>query len=134
MILVQHPLTREERAAVITYAATVGPDWKHQLANDWMADRTSGIVERLRDTHGAAWLHTFQLTKAELDPLAIIVTIGPLAEACRILIRAYAHNPQQVDWSDVQAALDQALEGFGLPADYPEIVHEVRRTIEEANR
>lgn len=42
------------------------------------------------------------------------------ADACRLLIEAYMHNPEQVDWSDIQIALDAALEAFGLPEDYPE--------------
>lgn len=42
------------------------------------------------------------------------------ADACRLLIEAYMHNPEQVDWSDIQFALDAALEAFGLPEDYPE--------------
>ena len=44
------------------------------------------------------------------------------ADACRLLIEAYMHNPEQVDWSDIQIALDAALEAFGLPEDYPERV------------
>lgn len=42
------------------------------------------------------------------------------ADACRLLIEAYIHNPEQVDWSDIQIALDAALEAFGLPEEYPE--------------
>ncbi|WP_430442281.1 hypothetical protein [Shinella sp.] len=42
------------------------------------------------------------------------------ADACRLLIEAYMHNPEQVDWSDIQIALDAALEAFCLPEDYPE--------------
>lgn len=42
------------------------------------------------------------------------------ADACRLLIEAYMYNPEQVDWSDIQIALDAALEAFGLPEDYPE--------------
>lgn len=42
------------------------------------------------------------------------------ADACRLLIEAYMHNPEQVDWSDIQIALDAALEAFGLPEDSPE--------------
>ncbi|MFT4159791.1 hypothetical protein [Shinella sp.] len=45
---------------------------------------------------------------------------GRAADACRLLIEAYMHNPEQVDWSDIQIALDAALEAFGLPEDYPE--------------
>jgi hypothetical protein len=46
------------------------------------------------------------------------------AEACRILIAAYCNDPQDVDWSDVQGALECSLKAFGLPADYPERIHE----------
>ena len=38
-------------------------------------------------------------------------------DACRILIRAYAADPQHVDWADVQDALAEALAAFGLAPD-----------------
>lgn len=50
--------------------------------------------------------------------------------ACRTLVAAYANNPEDVDWSDVQQALDHALNAFGLPQDYPEQVY--RKDDEEA--
>ncbi len=37
--------------------------------------------------------------------------------ACRILISAYATDPQHVDWADVQDALAEALAAFGLGPD-----------------
>jgi hypothetical protein len=40
------------------------------------------------------------------------------AEACRLLIQAYAVDPQHVDWADVQDALGEALAAFDLPPDY----------------
>jgi hypothetical protein len=40
------------------------------------------------------------------------------AEACRLLIQAYAVDPQHVDWADVQDALGEALAAFNLPPDY----------------
>jgi hypothetical protein len=40
------------------------------------------------------------------------------AEACRLLIQAYAVDPHHVDWSDVQNALGEALAAFSLPPDY----------------
>jgi hypothetical protein len=43
------------------------------------------------------------------------------ADACRLLIRAYAVDPQHVDWSDVQGALVEALAAFDLPQDYFDI-------------
>ncbi len=46
---------------------------------------------------------------------------GHAAEACRLLIRAYAVDPQHVDWSDVQDALAEALAAFGLTPDAFEI-------------
>jgi len=39
------------------------------------------------------------------------------SQACRILIRAYAADPQHVDWADVQDALAEALAAFGLAPD-----------------
>jgi hypothetical protein len=43
------------------------------------------------------------------------------ADACRLLIQAYAVNPQHVDWADVQDALGEALAAFDLPQDYFDI-------------
>jgi len=43
------------------------------------------------------------------------------AEACRLLIQAYAVDPRHVDWSDVQQALSEALAAFDLPQDYFDI-------------
>ncbi len=43
------------------------------------------------------------------------------ADACRLLIQAYAVDPQHVDWSDVQDALGEALSAFNLPPDYFDI-------------
>jgi hypothetical protein len=40
------------------------------------------------------------------------------AEACRLLIQAYAIDPQHVDWADVQEALGEALAAFDLPPDF----------------
>lgn len=41
------------------------------------------------------------------------------AEACRTLVEAYANNPEDMDWTDVQWALRFALEALGLPEDFP---------------
>jgi hypothetical protein len=55
------------------------------------------------------------------------------ADACRHLIKAYAKDPQDVDWSDIQVALAYALDAFGLPANYPE--HEnLRKQIAEQRK
>lgn len=54
--------------------------------------------------------------------LATLTNPEAAAEAARILIRAYAQDPQDVDWNDVQQALERALEAFGLPETYPEDV------------
>ncbi len=43
------------------------------------------------------------------------------AEACRLLIQAYAVDPQHVDWSDVQGAVVEALAAFDLPPDYLDV-------------
>lgn len=42
------------------------------------------------------------------------------AEACRTLVEAYANNPVDVDWTDVQWALRFALEALDLPEDFHE--------------
>jgi hypothetical protein len=47
------------------------------------------------------------------------------AEACRLLIQAYAIDPQHVDWSDVQDALGQALAAFNLPPDFFDVAAQV---------
>jgi len=40
--------------------------------------------------------------------------------ACAALILAYCNNPQDVDWSDIQGALEEALKAFDMPPDFPE--------------
>jgi hypothetical protein len=51
-------------------------------------------------------------------------------EACIRLIESYVADPEDVDWEDVQNALEEALRAFGLPPDYPEEEH-ARRNGEE---
>ncbi|SER27220.1 hypothetical protein SAMN05216548_11451 [Faunimonas pinastri] len=43
--------------------------------------------------------------------------------ACRTLVNTYCNDPEDVDWSDVQTALQAALRAFGLPSDYPDQAH-----------
>jgi hypothetical protein len=43
------------------------------------------------------------------------------ADACSLLIQAYAVDPQHVDWADVQDALGEALAAFDLPPDYLDV-------------
>jgi hypothetical protein len=43
-------------------------------------------------------------------------------EACRTLIIACCKSPKSADWSSVQRALEQALEAFDLPDDFPQQV------------
>lgn len=63
---------------------------------------------------------------------------GPLVDvesarlACRTLVEAYASNPEDVDWDDVQASLAHALKALGLPQDYPEKTWQNRLEREEA--
>ncbi|CAN7742083.1 hypothetical protein [Neorhizobium sp. LjRoot104] len=40
------------------------------------------------------------------------------AECCCQLIQAYLSDPEHVDWSDVQTAVDTALEAFDLPPTF----------------
>jgi hypothetical protein len=42
------------------------------------------------------------------------------ADACRLLILAYKDGHEHVDWSDVQQALDKALQAFDLPPEFVE--------------
>lgn len=121
-----NPLTPEQHAAVTGYALANGEDWKDRLAADWRDGRSDGPLQRLRNSHGPAWLATFSLA----DWPKSIFSVGArldhqpdcamAAEACRLLIHAYGQNHEHVDWSDVQAALDKALEAFDLPADFPQ--------------
>ncbi len=46
------------------------------------------------------------------------------ADACRLLIQAYAVDPQHVDWADVQDALGEALAAFDLSPDYFDVAAE----------
>jgi hypothetical protein len=54
--------------------------------------------------------------------------------ACAALILAYCNNPEHVDWSDVQSALEEALKAFELPTDFPERMHEIKKEDEERAR
>jgi hypothetical protein len=47
--------------------------------------------------------------------------------ACAALILAYCNNPEHVDWSDVQSALEEALKAFKLPHNFPERVYELKK-------
>lgn len=47
-------------------------------------------------------------------------------QACRILVEAYANDPEDVDWYDIQLALEQALDALGLPRGWPEQEYERR--------
>ncbi|MAN77407.1 MAG: hypothetical protein CML24_09495 [Rhizobiales bacterium] len=100
-----------------------------------MNARTQGTLQRLRNTHGPEWLEAYSLAdwpKSLFAPAARLnqeLRSDLSAEACRLLITAYAENPEQVDWSDVQAALDMALKAFDLPADYPQIAFEASQAV-----
>lgn len=47
-------------------------------------------------------------------------------KACALLVDAYCQDPEDVDWSDVQAALSVALQALGLPPDFPEVENKRR--------
>ncbi|WGF90999.1 hypothetical protein [Marinivivus vitaminiproducens] len=68
-----------------------------------------------------------------IDPLARTPDPEQATAACRALILAYCKEPEEVDWSDVQEALDLALRAFGLPLTYPE-EFAARRKTEDAER
>lgn len=64
-----------------------------------------------------------------LDPTADLATLvdhEAAASACRTLILAYANDPTDVDWSDIQRALEQALTAFAVPDDYAMRVYDLR--------
>lgn len=122
-------LTHEEHAAVTAYALTHGEDWKEQLAADWQNGRTEGTLQALRNSHGPAWLAAYSLADWPMSlfsPARLDHQPRPdlAAEACRMLINAYAKNPEQVDWSDIQMALGMALQAFDLPGDFPTMAFE----------
>ena len=50
-------------------------------------------------------------------PLDSVLHPDHAGTACRILIRAYAADPEYVDWSEVQEALAEALAAFGFAPD-----------------
>jgi hypothetical protein len=57
------------------------------------------------------------------DGFAVVKCQDSLVECARNLIAAYAANPQQVEWEDVQTSLSHALTAFGLPESFPDTVH-----------
>ena len=60
------PLTEEEVNALQDYAARHGRSWKRILNNVWMGEAPhddGGILRRLRNTHGPAWLDRYRLPK-----------------------------------------------------------------------
>jgi hypothetical protein len=54
------------------------------------------------------------------ESLGTLRDVEAAADACRILVRAYRHDHEDVDWNDVGSALALALVAFGLPDDDPE--------------
>ncbi len=63
---------------------------------------------------------TTPATPAGRDPLDAAPNPVKAARACRKLIRAYLKDPEYVEWEDVQEALADALDAFGLDPDYIE--------------
>jgi hypothetical protein len=54
--------------------------------------------------------------------------------ACAALILAYCNNPEDVDWSDIQGALEEALKAFDMPPDFPELIYRMKQEEEERER
>lgn len=57
-------LTDQERTALAGYAAEHGAKWKQALWTAWLCGdvRICGPLYRLRNTHGGAWLKTYEVT------------------------------------------------------------------------
>ncbi|TIP26211.1 MAG: hypothetical protein E5X67_21345 [Mesorhizobium sp.] len=64
---------------------------------------------------------TENLDRMTSDPLDATPNPTKAARCCRKLIRAYLENPEYVEWEDVQQALYDALDAFGLAPDYIEM-------------
>jgi hypothetical protein len=67
-------LTAEELAALQTFAAEYGREWKQYLVAAWMSEshrglpmggKDSGILRCIRNEFGNTWLHKFKLPKPE---------------------------------------------------------------------
>jgi hypothetical protein len=61
------PLTTDQEAAVISYAAYAGRNWKSALLAAWMnsaTHQTQGHLQAIRNSHGPSWLATYKLPRA----------------------------------------------------------------------
>lgn len=57
--------TPQQLAALRKYARENGRSWKTQLASDWLAGRTEGYLQQVRNQFGPSWLVSFQLSREE---------------------------------------------------------------------
>lgn len=73
-----------------------------------------------------------ELHDAEGKRAPLIKNQEMAAQACFILIAAYCNDPEDVDWSDIQAALNCALVAYGLQSDFPERVCEAENASDDA--
>jgi hypothetical protein len=55
------PLTPNQHVAVTSYALANGENLKDRLAADWRDGRSEGELQRLRNSHGPAWLAIYSL-------------------------------------------------------------------------
>ena len=51
-----HPLTAQERSALLEYARSYGRTWKASLLSDWERARQPGVLQHLRNIGGPSWL------------------------------------------------------------------------------
>ncbi len=61
------PLTDDETAVLVAYAAKHGRRWKAALSSAWMGmapHDDTGLLRSLRNTHGPSWLVAYRLPKA----------------------------------------------------------------------
>lgn len=114
-------LTTDQHAALTAFALKHGEGWKERLNRAWIDGTAGAILQPLCVSHGLSWLEAYRLADwprsmfdLPADPLDVEPDPMKAARACRKLIRAYLRGFAQVDWEDVQDALADALDAFGL--------------------
>ena len=60
-------LTAGHLAALRAYAARRGRYWKSALLADWLAGRSEGDLQAIRNAFGPSWLMKFKLPKETSD-------------------------------------------------------------------
>jgi hypothetical protein len=68
----ERALAVEEIAALYDYAAAHGKGWKDDLWCDWIDARTTGVLQRIRNTFGPTWLNRFRFLQDDQRKLDAI--------------------------------------------------------------